>query len=158
MDNKSIVQLELIKKYEKATKTQQSVLIELFGEDFFEVKVTDRVKTFEDACEVVGISSTIPDFSHFRKKLRKSMAAHYKLMIIAEALNEGWEPDWNDKNQYKYYPWFEVLSSGFGFSDSGYGCDLTLTDVGSRLCFKSRELSTYAGKQFNDIYNDYLQG
>ena len=85
------------------------------------------------------------------------MLAHYKLCVIAEALNEGWKPDWSNWNQYKYYPWFEMGSpSGVGFSYDGYGNWASLSIVGSRLCFKSRELATYAGKQFEELYKEYF--
>lgn len=156
MSNEAIVKSELIKRFEKATKTQKAALVELFGEDYFEVNITDRIKSFEDACEVLGCTKSLPDVSMFPDKHQKSILAYYKLIVIVEALNEGWTPNWKDENEYKYYPWFKVLSSGFGFSNSYYGYGLTGTAVGSRLCFKSRDLSDYAGKQFVEIYNDYL--
>ena len=117
------------------------------------------IKTFEDACKKEGIDpGYLPTFPAQLEEFIKPVTAAYKLMVIFKAINNGWKPDWNNWDQYKYYPWFEVLSSGFGFSYSFFVFDSTHTCVGSRLCFKSRELSTYAGKQFNDIYNDYLQG
>ena len=82
--------------------------------------------------------------------------AHLKIQIIAKALNEGWYPNWNDTNEYKYYPWFKA-SPGVGFSFSDYDFALTRSTVGSRLCFKSRDLAEYAGKQFIDIYNQFLK-
>ncbi|MDR3057744.1 MAG: hypothetical protein LBU84_06345, partial [Prevotella sp.] len=78
------------------------------------------------------------------------------LKVIAKALNEGWEPNWSDDNQYKYYPWliYSDSSAAFRFDCTGYA--RTITDVGSRLCFKARDLAAYAGTQFIDMYNDYL--
>lgn len=122
------------------------------------VKITDRVKTFEDACEVVG---TIPEnvkslisYSGIDTDMKASVA-HMKLQIIARALNEGWKPDWTKSSEYKYHPWFN-FSSGSGLSFRGCGCRYSYSGVGSRLCFKSSELATYAGKQFTDLYKDFM--
>ncbi len=123
-------------------------------------KITDRVKTYEDACNILGIkpANALPAFSssHMVSTHERSVAASCKLIIIAEVLNEGWKPDWNDHNQAKYYPWFKSVGSGSGFAFYDCDCDYAYSDVGSRLCFKSRELAEYAGKQFESIYNDYL--
>lgn len=121
-----------------------------------------QIKTFAQACKIAKVDSKkLPDVSMLPKKHQKSFIAYFKLIIIAQAINEGWEPDWNNSNEYKYTPWFEVKAdkkrpAGFGFSAAGYGTWRTFTAVGSRLCFKSRELALYAGKTFTDIYIDYL--
>ncbi|MGE9312847.1 hypothetical protein ACLOAU_14460 [Niabella sp. CJ426] len=118
-------------------------------------KVTDRIKTFEDACKELGIDKIQMELIGLDSGDSESVESYIKLIIIAKALNEGWMPDWSDSNQYKYFPWFEH-KSGFGLSYDG--CDYwhASTSVGSRLCFKSSELAEYAGKQFGDIYNNYL--
>ena len=121
-----------------------------------------KIKTFADACKALKLKSTaLPDVSMLPKKHRKSMLAYYKLIIIVEALNDGWQPDWSDRNQYKYFAWFEVKAdkkrpAGFGFSATAYDAWSTITGAGSRLSFKTSELALYAGKQFADLYQDYL--
>lgn len=71
------------------------------------------------------------------------------------ALNEKWVPNLNDSNQTKWFPWFELGgSSGFRYSDSG-GWD-SGSVVGSRLCFKTRELAEYSGKQFTEVYKRFM--
>ncbi len=127
-------------------------------------KITERVKSFEDACKVLGIdknqflqiSSNIPQL----KTEIEAYMAFIKMTIIAQALNEGWLPDWTNYNEYKYYPWFyqkkEDKVSGLGLSYYDFGCTLSFTTVGSRLVFKTRELAEYAGKQFTEIYNQFL--
>lgn len=117
-----------------------------------------KIKTFEEACEVLELESkkVVPDFSMYPEKHQKAMVAHAKLVIIAEALNEGWQPDWASDDQWKYEPWFYMGgSSGSGFAYYGFGSWRTLSNCGSRLCFKSRELAEYAGEQFRDLYKDY---
>ena len=117
---------------------------------------TAKIKTFEDACKKLGITPTaIPETRTLPKQHIKAILAHYKLVIIAEALNDGWKPDWKNSSQYKYYPWFN-LSSGSGLSYDGYDNRFSYSHVGSRLCFKSSELAEYAGKQFKKLYQEYF--
>jgi hypothetical protein len=113
------------------------------------------IKTFNDACEKLGIDpNTIPVVEAILTDLQKPVIALYRLMVIFKAINNGWEPDWSNSNQYKYYPWFYVLSSGFGFSDSYYFCASTY--VGSRLCTDTSEKALYIAKQFEKDYEDFL--
>jgi hypothetical protein len=115
------------------------------------------IKLFEDACKKLGIDpAKLPDVSGIPEEFAKPIIAAYKLMIIYKAINDGWIPDWSNYNQYKYYPWFRVLSSGFGFSGSDYFYGRTFAAVGSRLCTDSSEKALYIAKQFKAEYRDYL--
>ena len=121
--------------------------------------IKEKVKSFEDACNTLGLNPEefkiqYPEqFAHHSKAIQ----AHLKLVIIAEALNEGWTPNWDDWDERKYYPWFDMEgSSGSGFSFHVCVCDCSDSHVGSRLCFASRELAEYAGEQFTDLYKDYF--
>ncbi len=116
--------------------------------------ITDRVKTFEDACKVLNLDKVKIGIGGLDEDA-PSIVAYTKLVIIAKALNEGWKPNWSDSNEYKYVPWFKE-KSGFGLSYDVYDGWVTFTAVGSRLCYKSRELAEYAGKQFADLYNEFL--
>ena len=114
------------------------------------------IKSFEDACKKENIDPLLlPDVSMILEEFRSPIINAYKLLIIYKAINNGWVPDWNNWDQYKYYPWFRVTPGGVGFSCSD--CDLTLTDahVGSRLCFESSEKCKYAAEQFNEIYKQF---
>lgn len=122
-----------------------------------------KIKTFDDACNALQLDAmkALPDVSMMPEKHQKSITAYCKLIIIAEALNEGWQPNYSDTNEYKYYPYFWVKAdadnpAGVGFEDSVYDYWCTGTDVGSRLCFKSSDLSEYAAATFEDLYKEYL--
>jgi len=125
--------------------------------------MAQKIKTFEAACKALKLDAVkvLPDFSAFPKHHQDAMIAHTKLIIITEALNKvnndnnTWKPNWSDSSEWKYYPWFD-LSSGSGLSY--YVCDNrgSGSAVGSRLCFKSRELAEYAGKQFLKLYETYF--
>lgn len=148
-----------IKAFKEADAKGKELLKNLFGNEPFSDKITDRIKTLEDVIEQVGIKekdniSIIFDYNGQNKDMI-SIQAYSKLILVARVLNEGWTPNWDDSNESKYYPYFD-MRSGVGFSGSSYAIWNTHTAVGSRLCFKSRELAEYAGKQFEAIYKDFL--
>lgn len=118
--------------------------------------IKDKVKSFEDACKVLDITPSVPVVTGIPEKYQKPLIANYQLMVIAEALNEGWTPDWSNGEWNKWYPWFNMdnSSSAGRFSFFGAVYQLSGSGVGSRLCFKSEELATYAGTQFLELYRE----
>ena len=121
-----------------------------------------NIKTFEQACEALGVdANALPDFSMIPEGHKKAMLAHYKLVIIVEAVNEGWKPDWSNHDEPKYELWPDVVSdetkpSGFGLSYDGAADWRAGSYVGSRLCFKSRDLARHTFETFKELYEDYL--
>lgn len=109
--------------------------------------------------------------------------AYTRLAIITAALNEGWIPQFTE-DEYRYFPWFGLYtkeeydnmddddksrcrfvgrSNGYAYAYGGlvyayanHGSASSYTHIGSRLAFKSRELAIYCGKQFIDIWVNYL--
>lgn len=83
--------------------------------------ITERVQTFEDACEILGDRHPLVRqwvYAHTEintrtaKEDRTSYAdlfAYMKLRIITAALNEGWEPQFTE-DEYRYYPWFYLYT------------------------------------------------
>ncbi|WP_314060110.1 hypothetical protein [Empedobacter brevis] len=121
--------------------------------------IIERIKTFQDAINELGEDDE--DVKAYRVienlPIPKHIIAQLQLVLIAKALNEGWTPDWSNSNQYKYYPWFDMESSSAGgFVYDAFVVWDSYSVVGSRLCFPSRELAEYAGKQFKDIYEEYF--
>lgn len=119
----------------------------------------NKIKTFEDACKALNISTQLPDVSMLPSNEQKAIIAHYKLTVIARALNEGWKPNWDNDDERKYYPWFnmgEAAAPGVGFSFSDCGIGGGFSRVASPLCFKTFELAEYAGQQFTELYKEYF--
>lgn len=156
---KTEIETEKLKAaHAKANAAGKKLLEGLHGAAMFKPKITDKVKTFADACKVLGIKQADAEFASMPKALTKegkSLQAQAKLIIIARALNQGWVPDWNNSNQAKWYPWF-TMGAGFGFSDTIYDVAYSHTTVGSRLYFETRDLAEYAGKQFKELYKEFL--
>jgi len=119
--------------------------------------IIERVKTFEDACREANVS---PE-SLFNENDTLDERAYKKLKLIIRVINDGWNPNWGNGAERKWYPWFYVAADaarpgGFGFSDSGCVSWHTHTICGSRLCLQTKEKANYVGKQFEDIYNEFL--
>lgn len=140
------------KLYKGATDEFKTTLEDTFGKEFFSMNITDRIKTYEDACAELGIAAQLEDtlkelgFTPDEINLRK-------IKTITEALNEGWKPDWNDSKQYKYYPWFKMSSGGFVFDGTYYVLSHACAGNASRLCFPTEEMAEYAGRTFTDVYS-----
>ena len=73
--------------------------------------IKERVKTFEDAVMILGNDNqaVIDYFAISRTRCANDIFAFAKLRVIAEALNEGWEPTF-DKDERRYYPWFYIYT------------------------------------------------
>lgn len=121
-----------------------------------ETQITTVIKTYEDACKMLDIDPELSlPFSGDHDGDQLAINATFKLIKIAKALNEGWTPDWQNDDERKYYPWMDMEDdngSGLGLSFTDYDYVYSYSLVGSRLCFKSRELAEYAGRQFVGLY------
>lgn len=138
-----------------------SIFDYFYKEEDYE-EITDRVKTYEDACKVLGVEP-INEQNAKAQGFRSDEIARRKLETIAAALNEGWKPDWNNTDQYKYYPYFYIQENAKGKGSAGLSCASTYlaaahsyAPVGSRLCFYALRLARYAGNQFTDLYEQIL--
>lgn len=111
----------------------------------------------------------------------KDVVAFLKLRIITEALNEGWHPKFTE-DEYRYYPWFYIYTKeeydnfseeekrrcvgrafnvanaygGLVYAVADYASSFSLASYGARLAFSNRDLAEYAGRQFIDIWADFV--
>ena len=76
--------------------------------------ITERVKTFEDACRELGEDHPFV-LAYQNTNLRdpevaednRDILAYLKLRIITAALNEGWEPQFTE-DEVRWYLWFTL--------------------------------------------------
>jgi hypothetical protein len=122
-------------------------------------EINVKVDSFEAALEYLGRGNNayiwgIPD------KYAKAMVAMYKLITIAEAWNkaDNFVPDFSNRNQYKWFPWFQYSNDAARFLFAAATTTASCADAyfGSRLCFKTSERAEQFGKQFIDLWNDFL--
>ena len=173
-------QNELKAIYDQLNSEQQQILVNIFGEDTFKPKdIRERVKTFEDACTVLGIN---PDeWKNKHLLFDKDVLAYLKLRLIAKALNEGWYPKFTE-HERRYYPWFYIITKeeydnlsaekkrrcvgraysyanangGLVYANAFYASSYSNTYGGARLAFSNYDLAVYAGTQFIDIWADFV--
>lgn len=110
--------------------------------------------------------------------------AYLKLRIIAAALNEGWEPQFTE-DETRYYPWYTLWTKeeleqkseewkkehslwlfgghsnfvaycGLAYAHSRNAWSYSISSLSARLAVKSDELAEFFGKQFIDIWADYV--
>lgn len=155
----------------------------LFGKELFKPKdVRDRIKTFEDAMMALGEEHPLVREWHLGENLSPDLEAYLQLRVIVAALNEGWEPQFTEDEE-RYYPWhwlytrkeidnmeaselkernmvstekYQTDYAGFAYAISSTAPSHSSTRIGSRLCLKSDALAEYCGKQFTDIWADFL--
>jgi len=124
--------------------------------------IMDRVKRWEDAAKIIDPSYWVSLMGEIKgpatgiplkicvpsEKHAKSILAACQLMVIAEALNEGWEPSWGNLLEYKASVLYYKLDTfKVGWSQS---------ILDTQIYFKSRELAEYAMTQFEDLWYDYF--
>lgn len=143
--------------YKNGSDELKTVLEESFGKEFFQRKITDRIKTYEDSCSELGINS-LDETKLMELGLTKHDIAYQKLATIVKALNEGWVPDVCDYDVKRWYPWFKPNGSPSSFAFGASYCASAYADAGSgsRLCLKSKELSDYCGKQFIGLWKEHI--
>lgn len=146
-----------------------------------EKDVRKRIKTFEDACREIGIDAEAWNRDKISLGLEPDVLAFLKLRIIVKALNEGWEPQFTE-DECRYYPWFILYtreeynkldeeeksrvvcrSDNYANALGGVSCASAYGDsssanagIGVRLAFKTSELAAYCGRQFLDIWADFV--
>ena len=109
------------------------------------------------------------------------ITAYMKLRVICAALNEGWKPKITE-DEYRYSPFFYLYkqeeidtksdewkqkrhiigTDGYETEYDGFSCDGSIyvhsrsgTDIGSRLCLKSKALAMYCGTHFIHLWADF---
>ena len=111
----------------------------------------NKVKTFEDALALYkGDKEGLQWFLGYKGNNPNIIAsiAFLKLSIITQVLNGDWTPDFSDRNQDKYYPWFSTVGDNLLSKDSWH----SYTYFGSSPCLKSEDLVKYCSKQFVELY------
>lgn len=115
-----------------------------------------KIASYEDACRVLNIQPINEEvFNIFPKEDQRSMLAYHKLTVITRALNNGWKPNWDDQNEWKYYPLFRYVNAGLSSAFTSNAAAATNATIGSRLCFPTSALAKYAAEHFADLYRDY---
>lgn len=143
-------------------------------------EINEVVTTYEEAREYLGgkpnadftVAKKILSGNHVKlddvanlvsevnPKHIKALIAFNRLCTIAQAWNKAddFTPDFSNRNQTKWFPWFVYSDDAAGFvcaATNNAAADAT-ANFGSRLCFMTRERAEQFGKQFIDLWNQVL--
>jgi len=142
---------EVNEMFDASDEKQKKVLSEYLTEPKM---VFDDIMSFEDACIKLGITDSDNEINILKSLStpnRDKLIAFYRLEIIAKALNDGWYPNFNNHNEYKYFNYFIMLNGVFSFDYVVHYYDATMT-VPSALYFKSSEIAQHCSKIAFDDY------
>lgn len=118
-----------------------------------------KIKTYEDACKEIGVEP-INEECLLKWGFAKGEIAYRKLKVISEAWNKiyNFVPDIEDDKQEKWFPIFKNDSyTGKPVCiDTDYNVYPSYKKYGIRCYLKNSDIALKFGKQFNDLYNDYL--
>ena len=176
MEEIKIEKTDLLVAYSSATQQQKEILKKLYGKEIFATDWRD-IKSYEKACEFLGIQPIEFSESGDRPKYMKMIDATNQLLVICEALNGNGKC--YDGMGCGYHPVFSLLTdedikgasseginpneihklisadyaAGVDMSGvllSGVNCRYTDSDTffAFPICLNSREKAEFVGKQF----------
>lgn len=132
--------------YKTASEEFKAMLEDSFGKKFFENSWMDLWEKF---CRDYNLMLSLP-YPNPETSDEEYIDAQFMMMhIIRRKRNK--KPDFNNSNEYKYAPYFDMRSgSGFAFSTSVTFIWSTTSPVGSRLCISGDD------KLMQKIATDFL--
>lgn len=148
-------------------------------------EIIAKVRTFEDACEVLGIAvpEGLPEILQPQNAgiVPPHIVAMTKLEMITAALNQGWTwiPDGETRG---WWPWFWFFTqeeidkmddeekkyrcivpagefskyAGLGYATSDCAWSDSDATVGSRLAYRNAGLAKHSGRQFIELWRQWL--
>lgn len=127
--------------------------------------INEVITDFESAREMLGLKAlgflnkfddVTKLISDINPKHIEALIALNELFTIAEAWNkeDGFVPDFSDRRQDKWIPWFDYdkNTARFMFRNT-FNAPTNAYNFSSRLCFKTFARAKQFGKQFADLYN-----
>ena len=148
--------------------------------------ITERIKTFEDAMKTTGMTIPLSEnqLSYLPKDVGAYMKLRIIAAALNE-LHETTLDEFPNftTDEYRYYPWFYLYTQeeidemdeekkkalllwgggayngatcGFVYSYSTSAFGYSPSSIAARLSVKTEELAVYFGKQFRDIWAEYV--
>ena len=181
MKEELTAKLEEVKDvYNASGSDVKKALEHIFGKEPFEFNYRE-IKSFEDACKHLGISTELPaqraGVEYCKEAVEQSLAA-YKLMVICKAINNGQQYDEDGDTWFPVY-WFytkkeledmgederkrkgiQLLSAcnaadaenaGVRSASADHRGAFTYAYFGFPLCANSEEKALYIDEQFRSL-------
>ena len=161
--------LEYITKYNDRMHSSNDYLTPFdFNLDEIESKeINEVVTTYKEAVNYLihihykhPVDDVLIQDLELNQSQTKALIAFNRLCTIAQAWNKAddFTPDFSNRNQDKWFPWFMYSDdvAGFVCVYTYNSASSTYAYFGSRLCFKTPERARQFGKQFIDLWNQLL--
>jgi hypothetical protein len=142
------LKIEIPKGYEidKENSTFEKIVFKKVEEKLTYEKIANKLFQYKEHYYMDSNSNIMksslcwkyPNVAPTKHQLQRLLAIN-KLMNVAHYLNDGWEPDWNDNEQEKFYIYYSNVSKTI---EIDYNCVCNSGEV----YFKSRELAGQAIK------------
>ncbi len=177
MEELKISKQNAITAFKNGSDEVKEALKNLFPDVNFNIKVTDRIKTWKDVMDALNMKESdinklceaINAFTPFNKRDKRCIKAFAKVLCIVKALNEGLELTQETYENHECYFVYWIRKDGIAGkaelqANSGCAPGFVLADNGfgdaywyvvPRLAFKTMELAEYAVTQFPDIWREY---
>lgn len=161
--------------YDNSSREEKKFLEKIFGTELFNFDYRE-IKSFEDACMHLGISTHVPvetELSFVDEQVAKQCEAMYKLLVICKALCNG---KYADENGYVWHPihfcidiqdmaimdeekrkaeHIQLVSASFVHNAGNLGISCTYVkhrnDPNLLLYANSEEMAKYLDEQFRDL-------
>lgn len=127
------IALQVYNEDELNVHTYEEICEELFNKTFFFIDVDSKVR---EACKCNSFEKYQLNNGVSEQQLRKLLALN-KLVNVAKFLNEGWEPDWSNPREYKWY-----IAYFYKTKELAFDCNTEVPE--SCVYFKSKELALKA--------------
>lgn len=161
----------ILQAYNNANEEEKSVLKNLFDEGIFIKHFASKpvwIQLWDKFCFENNLNIRLPhnqptsakeEWDNSCVMLRHIVEIKIHQWSQVQKLKTDWVPNWNDGNERKFYPRFNMNTLGglFGFSYSDYGLWNANSVPGSRLCYPTAELCEETVKEFLPIYEKYMK-
>lgn len=165
--------------YEIGDSNLMKALESLYGNEIFREDTINRIKTFRDAYNMLGlrhplvmsyIECSSPHQEHWDDI---SLRAFLQLRVITAALNDNWTPQFSD-SEVRHSPKFWLLTQDDANSLNGeykhtilavvckdYVCfcpalSERFATISTNFFFKTKELADYCANQFIELWADFF--
>lgn len=117
---------------------------------------------FERDCKSLGYDhkAIIPDLTPIPIKYQAAVRSFIRLLVGADAKREGYVFDYQDNDEEKWYPWWDMEVDGnnpSGFRLHGAYCDDADSGVGARLSLRNEKEVREMVEDYKDDYRNVMK-
>lgn len=125
------------------------------------MKKFTEITELKECFEITGLPDA-KTVAEIPEEFHEEMLSDYRTKVMAKCANTlskpGETPDWSNHSQHKWFPWFDMLSSGsVAFVDSRFSCSLAFAGDASRRAFLEESDTRHAAITWPEEFNTALR-